>query len=346
MLRWIDGFDHYTPLGTTGPTVQKYLEAAGYVVRNAAATTFSIVEGRTAGQGAMQFSVAANAAVVPSISYGYTPATATKVVFGFAIKATGSRMRVCRVENVIDLNWNPTTGKLETTYAGQTVVGASVLILNAWYFIELVIDTTADTVMVYANDELQLTQAFTDAMPSPINITWGQTSTQTVAGVQLIDDFYILDNNGGTRIDRVGPSAVATRMPTADVTTQWDIVANGATPPPTTHFAVAGQLAALETNKPYLQSNINGNKDEFRSNAVLPNNNEIYGVGIVALARKGDLDVRNLGMYMKVNSAESETQVALTESNKYLQVTLETPPGGGAWSQNAVESSTFGIITR
>lgn len=346
MLRWIDGFDHYMAIGSTGPSVQKYLEAAGYTVRNATATTFAIAEGRTTGQGAMQFSIAANASVVPSISYGYTPGAATKVVFGFAIKATGSRTRVCRIENVIDLNWNVTSGKLETTVGGQTYTGASVLIMNAWYFIEIVVDTVADTVTVYANNELQLTQPFTDAMPTPATITWGQTSTQTTASVQLIDDFYVLDNNGGTRVDRVGPAAVATRLPTADVTTQWSIVANGASPAPTTHFAVAAQLGALETNKPYLQSNVNGNKDEFRSNAVLPNNNEIYGVGVVALARKGDLDVRNLGLYMNVSGTESETQVALTEANKYLQVTLETPPGGGSWTQNAVESSSFGIITR
>lgn len=346
MLRWIDGFDHYMAIGQTGATVQKYLEAAGYVVRNASATTFAIAEGRQAGQGALQFSVAANASVVPSISYGYSPATATKVVFGFALKATGARMRVCRVESVIDLNWNATSGKLEATYSGQTYTGASVLILNAWYFIEVVVDVANDTVTVYANNELQLTQPFAEAMPSPVTITWGQTATQSAAGVQLIDDFYILDNNGGVRVDRVGPAAVATRRPSADVTTQWAIVPNGTTPAPTTHFSVAGQLGALETNKPYLQSNINGDKDEFKSNDLLPNNNQIYGVGVVALARKGDLDQRSLGLYMKVSGTESEVQVALTESNKYLQATLETPPGGGDWSQNIVEASSFGIITR
>jgi hypothetical protein len=345
MLKFIDGFDHYTATGVTGATLQPYLEAAGYTVRNATATTFSVVDGRQAGQKALQFTVAANASVVPSLSWGFSSPTATKVVFGFAIKASGTRMRVARIENILDLNWNATTGKLEAqaTSGGAVVVGTAVLILNAWYFIEIVVDSTADTISVYANDELQLTLPYTDTPSGTYTITWGQTATQTVAGVQIIDDLYALDNVGGTRIDRLGPSAVATRLPTADVTKEWTPVGQGAV---TTHYTIAGQLSALATNAPYLQSNTNGATDEFSSNNVLPNNNEVWGVGIVALARKGDLDARSLGLKMTVSGTPSETQVVLTESYKYLQATLETPPGGGTWSQNAIESSTFGIVTR
>lgn len=345
MLKFIDGFDHYTATGVSGATVQPYLEAAGYTVRNATATTFQVVDGRQAGQKALQFTVAANASVVPSVSWGFTSPTATKVVFGFAIKASGTRMRVARIENIVDLNWNATTGKLEAqaTSGGTPVVGTAVLILNAWYFIEIVTDSVAKTVTVYANDELQLTLPYTDAMPAAFTITWGQTATQTVAGVQVIDDLYALDNVGGARTDRLGPSAVATRLPTADVTTEWTPVGQGSV---ATHFTIAGQLSALDTGKPYLQSNVNGATDEFRSNNVLPNNNQVWGVGIVALARKGDLDARSLGLKMTVSGTASETQVVLTESYKYLQATLENPPGGGSWTQNAIESSTFGIVTR
>ena len=344
MLMWIDGFDHYTAVGQSGATVQKYLEAANYTVRNPTSTTLAIVDGRITGQRALQFSVPASTTTVPSLSWGYTPAVgATKIVFGFAIKATGARMRVCRIEGgVLDLDWDATTGKLKV---GSTL-GAAVLILNAWYFIEVVLDTQANTIAVYANDELQLTVPMATAPSNPVTITWGQTATQTAAGVQVIDDLYVLDNASGTRIDRLGPCSVNTRFPTADITTQWTIVPNGASPAPTNHYDVAAQLAPLETNKPYLQSNVNGNTDEFRSNAVLPNSNTIYGVGLVALARKGDLDERKLGLKLTVSGTSDETQLALIESNKYLQTTYETPPGGGTWSQNSVETATFGIVTR
>lgn len=344
MLMWIDGFDHYTDIGQTGATVEKYLQAANYTVRNATSTTFAVVEGRITGQRALQFSVPASTSTVPSLSWGYNADVgATKIVFGFAIKATGARMRVCRIEGgVLDLDWDATTGKLKI---GSTL-GAAVLILNAWYFIEVVMDTTADTISIYANDELQMTVPMETAPANPVTITWGQTATQTAAGVQVIDDLYVLDNATGIRIDRLGPCSVNTRFPTYDVTAQWTIVPNGASPAPTDHFAVAGQLAPLEANKPYLQSNVNGNTDQFRSNAVLPNSNEIYGVGLVALARKGDLDERSLGLKLVVSSVSDEKQLPLIEANKYLQTTYEAPPGGGNWSQNAVESAEFGIVTR
>lgn len=340
-LKYTDGFDHYMDTGATGSAIEKYLTAAGYVVRNATSTTFSVVEGRNAGGRALQFTVAANAGVVPSLSWGFTSA-ANLVVFAFAIKASGTRMRVCRIENVVDLEWDTTTGRLKV---GSTQ-GASILILNAWYLMEVEVDRTAQEVRVWANNELQLTVPWTDPAPATYTITWGQTATQTVSGVQILDDFYVLDNSGGTRVARLGPCGVITRLPTADAgPNQWSIV-NPGTTTINAHFEVAGQLGALETNAPHLQSNINGDQDIYRSNAVLPNANEIYGMSLVALARKGDLDQRNLGLKMTVSGVDAETQVPLTESYKYLQVTVEVPPGGGEWSKNAVESASFGIVTR
>jgi hypothetical protein len=41
-----------------------------------------------------------------------------------------------------------------------------------------------------------------------------------------------------------------------------------------------------------------------------------------------------------------ETQVSLDTAFAYKQVIYEQAPGGVAWTQNLVESSTFGIIAR
>lgn len=348
MLLFVDGFDHYLDVGQNGTVIQKYLEAANYIIRNPTSSTFAIVDGRITGSKAMKFSVPASTNVVPSLSWQYAPtSSATKVVFGFAIKATGARMRIFRVEGgVLDLDWDASSGKLKV----GNIQGAAVIILNAWYYIEVVLDITAQQIKVFANDELQLTAPMSTVPTfngaTNLQVTWGQTATQTTAGEQIIDDFYVLDNATGTRIDRLGPCSVNTRFPTFDVTKQWDIVANGASPVPTDHFAVAAQLGPLEANKPYLQSNVNGNTDEFRTNGALPNQNQIYGVGLVALARKGDLDDRKLGLKLTVSGTSDEKQIALVEANKYIQTTYEVPPGGGDWSPNAVETATFGIVTR
>jgi len=338
MLKFMDGFDHYAPAGTKGSVITKYLTAAGYDIRNASDTTFSVVDGRRTGATALRFSTVAQAVVNASLSWGFTSA-ASLVVFGFAFQAGGTRQRICRIENVVDIDWDTSTGKLKV----GSDLGASPLIMNAWYYIEIECDVTNQTVKIYANDELQLTVPWTSGVPTKYTLTWGQTGTATATGTIDIDDFYALDSSAGQRVARLHPVEVATRMPTADIKAEWTVV--GATGSPA-HYTIAGQTLALETGKPYLQSNVSGQEDRYRSNAVLPSSNEIYGVGVVALARKGDVDNRSIGLVLSTGGNEVERQLALTETYKYYQSTEEQKPGGGNWTQNDVESSEFGIRTR
>lgn len=341
MFKFCDGFDHYAPDGTTGPTIEGYLTAAGYTVRNALATTFAIVAGRRAGAHALQFSVAAGSSVNASISWSFTN-THRYTCFGFALYATGARMRICRIENVIDVDWDPTTGKIKVGDA----LGASPLILAAWYYFEIEIDSDAMTAKVFANNELQITVDLTAAgvtVPSVKTITWGQSGTMSTAGVQWLDDFYVIDGTGTRNNARLNPIEVSTRAPSADVTAEWSVVNSSKT----NHWEIVSQLLPGASNAPYLQSNIAGAKDIYRSNATLPSSNTIFAVSVLAYARKGDLDNRSLGLVVQVDGgAANEVQLALTETFKYYQATHETVPGGGDWTQNVVESLNFGIVTR
>lgn len=338
MLKFMDGFDHYAPSGTKGTVITKYLTAAGYDIRNASDTTFSVVAGRRADATALRFATTAGVTVNASLGWGFTSA-ASLVVFGFAFQAGGTRQRICRIENVIDLDWDTTSGKLKV----GTQLGASPLIMEAWYYLELECDLTAQVVRVWANDELQMTVPWTTGAPAKYTITWGQTGTAAVTGTIDIDDFYALDSSAGARVARLHPVEVATRMPTADILAEWTPVGVTGTP---AHYTIAGQTLALEANKPYLQSNVAGQQDIYRSNAVLPSSNEIYGVGIVALARKGDVDNRSIGLKISSAGQTTERQVALTETFKYYQSTEEKAPNGQDWDKNSVESTEFGIVTR
>lgn len=343
MLKFMDGFDHYAPTDTKGAVLTKYLAAAGYDVRNAADTTFQVVAGRRAGAQALRFAITAAATVNPSLSWGFT-SNASLVVFGFALQASGTRMRICRIENVVDVDWDTSNGKVKVTQTNGTVLlGASPLIMNAWYYFEIEVDSANHEVRIWANNELQLTVPWTDSAPAKYTIVWGQTAQTGVAGTQDIDDFYALDSSAGQRIKRLEPCEVATRMPTADITTEWTPVGAAAG---ASHYSIAAQTLALENNKPYLQSNVNGQTDQFRSNATLPSANTVYGVGVAVLAKKGDVDNRSIGIKLVAGGQATETQIALTESYKYYQVTAEQAPDGFDWTQNKVESSEFGVVTR
>lgn len=339
MFKFCDGFDHYAEVGAKGAALQAYLEAAGYTIRNANNDTFSVVEGRRAGARALRFTVAQNSSINASMSWGFS-STANLVVFGFALKASQSRMRVCRVENIIDLDWDVTTGKLKV---GETL-GVNPLILDAWYYFEIEIDKTAGSVKVYANNELQLTVTPSSPINTQYTISWGQTGTAPNAGVQNIDDFYAIDGSGSRNNARLTPIEVTSRMPSADVTTQWEVVNGTGTPP---HYQVVSQLSPGTPDKPYLQSNTAGATDMYRSNVALPTANKVFAVSVVAYARKGDLDDRKLGLAVNTTGGTPvEVQVPLTESYKYYQASFETAPGGAEWNQNNVESLQFGIVTR
>lgn len=339
MFKFCDGFDHYADIGVSGTNLQDYLQAAGYTVRNASPTTFAVVAGRRDGARALRFNVAQSSTVNASLSWGFST-TSNKVVFGFALKAGLSRMRIARVENIVDIEWDATTGKLRV---GEEL-GVNPLILNAWYYFEIEIDKTANEVKIFANNELQLSVAPSSTLTTQYTIVWGQTGTAPNAGEQTLDDFYAIDGEGSRNNARLSPVEVTSRMPTADVTKEWEVVGAGSETP---HYSIVSQLSPGGEDKPYLQSNTAGATDMYRSNVTLPNNNQIFAVSVVAYARKGDLDDRKLGLVTQTaGGSPTEIQVPLTEAYKYYQASFETAPGGGEWNQNNVESLEFGIITR
>lgn len=341
MFKFSDGFDQYAADGVTGPTIQQYLEANGYVVTNATATTFAIAAGRRAGAHALQFTVARNSSTNASLQWSFTPSGGL-AVFGFAMYATGSRMRIARIANVVDIDWDTATGKMKV----GSQLGVNPLILSAWYYIEIRIDIAGKSVQIFANNELQLTVDVSSVtLPALYSIVWGQVGTAPDAGVQLLDDFYALDGSGARNTDRLGPIEVTTRAPTADAgPNEWTPVNVTGNP---THASIVSQLEPNKAGAPYLQSNQAGAQDIFRSNAVLPTANQIFAVSVLAYARKGDLDDRKIGLILKPDgSAGSEIQLSLSETFKYYQATYEQVPGGGDWSQNAVESLLFGVVTR
>lgn len=336
MLLHTDGFDHYASKAALAAEITTYLQAAGYTVSNATNTTFNIGDGQDAGSLGLKMSIVAASSTPPSFSRTVTTA-ASLVVFGFSFRGNTSRLRFARIAGVIDLDWDATTGKMKV----GTTLGQDVIILNAFWFIEIEIDKTAGEVRVWANDTLQLTIPLPGGVGTAFTITWGMSATSTTAGTIEIDDFYVLDNGGGQNNARLGPVQIITRAPTADVTTQWTPVGSTAA-----HYAILAQLDPGKANAPYLQANVDGKVDKFTSNVVLPNANKIFGVALVSYARKGDLDNRNLGMTLGTAGGDVEVQIPLDTAFAFKQAIFEQAPGGVAWTQNTVESSNFGIVAR
>lgn len=337
MFLFSDGFDHYVEKGTAASQIQTYLSHAGYIVRNATNNTFQIGDGMDEGSRGLKLTITQGHAAPPSLSYT-VKSEADVVVFGFAFRGTQSRLRIARIDNVADIDWDVETGKMKI---GNTL-GANVIIMNAWWYIEVEIDKTAGKMRVYANDTFQIETELPIGLGNEHTITWGMTSTAGANGVIELDDFYVVDSSPGQNTGRLGPVAVITRVPTSTEEAEWEIV-NGSL---LTHHQIAAQLDAGRSNAPYLQSNVLGKRDIFTSNVVLPNDNEVYAVSVVAYARKGDLDDRAVGLVVSTDSGELEIAKPLTEGFAFHQAVFEQAPGQLPWNQNRVEVSKFGIVAR
>lgn len=342
MFKKIDGFDHYMAPGAAASAMAAYLTQAGYVSANITTTNFALVVGSDGVGGALKLNMQAGAQTPPIVSYKMTT-TSARAVFGFNFRGTGARQRVARINNVLDLDWDVTTGRFRV----GSYRGANVIILNAWWYVEIEIDKSTEEVKVFANDALQMTVPLPSELSSATDftLTWGMSSPPESAGSVEIDDFYCLDadpTDDADNVTRRGPMAIITRRPTADVETGWNVV-NSASGQ---HWEIAAQLDPARAGAPYLQANVDGTTDKFLSNVVMPNDNEIFAVALVSYARKGDLDDRQLGMLIETNGGELEKRVTLSESFRFHQLIFGKAPGGLPWDKNRVETSEFGPVAR
>jgi hypothetical protein len=251
---------------------------------------------------------------------------------------------VARIENLVDVMWDTTTGKLSLVAGQATAISQDVFILDAWYYFEIVIDKTLNQIKLFANDTLEATVGLPAGSYTTYVLTLGQSEAATVATTQWIDDLYLIDgsNSPGGLNDRLSPVQITTRFPTSDVAAAWNVVGQGGAP---AHYTIAGRPATADPTV-FLQTNVAGTTDLFRSNAVLPDNNQVFAVALVSYAKKGDLDARSIGLVMTVDTTTQEVDIPLTTSYAFQQAIFEQAPGAVAWDRNKVESTTFGIAAR
>ena len=338
MLLYSDGYDHYAATNETASNITALLQAAGYTVANGTNTTLQFADGQDVGSKGLKLTVVAGSGTPASVSKQFN-STADHMFFGFSFRGTGTRQRIARINGAVDLLWDVDTGKLKI----GTTQGADVIIQNAFWFLEIEIDKADNKVRVWANDTPQLEVDLpAGAITTSHTIQFGLTGASANAATLEYDDFYVVDSSGGVRNDRLGPVQCITRAPTTDaLPNDWTAVGSSGT-----HASIVAQLSPNAGSAPYLQANIAAKEDNFTSNTVLPNDNQIFGVQLVSYSRKGDLDDRQLGMTIETAGGKVETPIALTTTFAFRTAMFEQAPGGVDWNQNRVESSEFGIIAR
>lgn len=264
--------------------------------------------------------------------------TASKIVIGFSHRAT-ARGRILSIKDVLDMDW-------AAGISIDGVDGVAIPARNVWYYYELVIDKTALTVSLYINNVLDLTAPVPPAVATQTAfiITWISEN----GAVTRLDDMYLLDNlapAGETLVDRLGPIQIPLRLPTSDATPNDWSPASG-----TTHWTQVGILPP--STESFIRSATSGAQDLFLSNAALPadagtSTAPILAVGLLALAMKGDIDNRQMGLVIGHTGQQKEVvDTSLSTTPEYSVAIFEKAPDNTAWTVANIQATPFGVAVR
>lgn len=319
MLLFMDGFNQLRGWDDANDGLTK----CGYSIGG----TAEMVEGRTP----TEIAVSLNGAATLKRNF---PSGAQKVVLGFAFRAVDQRMPLVVIKDVATVTWDPDDGKISA--AGGT--GTAILLLDLWYYIEVVLDKLNNTIEVHVNNGLDIT-ATAPATAAPVvnyEVTWS-----SVAGANLLlDDVVFIDSSTGKYTDRVGPIKISSRLPSIDVDKEWSPSSG------TNHYAMVNAQPPVEGN--YLQSNESDAMDTFLSNSALPDTQDIIAVGLTVLNRKSDVDNRQLGMVIGQRGQPIKEVVdeTLSTTDKYSYAVFETNATGQDWNDERLVEAPFGIVVR
>lgn len=268
----------------------------------------------------------------------FTP-IGTKFTVGFAHRST-ARGRILSVADVLDMDW---PAQIEM----NDQVGNAITARNTWYYYELTIDKSALTATLYINDTLDLTcplDAGVAALTS-FNFTWIAEN----GAVTRIDDIYMVDQDvtaGAVLTDRVGPITIPLRMPDTDYgPNQWTGSAVGE------HWPLVGLMPPTEES--FIRSAVSGATDLFTSSTPLPDgagtvDAPIIAVSVIALAKKGDIDNRQLALVVGAPGVtqKSYTDTVLSVVPEYSQAVFEKAPGDVAWDDTNTVATPFGVVVK
>jgi hypothetical protein len=233
-----------------------------------------------------------------------------------------------------------TSRKIEVTNSAGSIVGTSTLALSVgvWYYIEVkatIGNTGSVEVRVDSNTEINVTSI--DIMNSSNAYVDNMRLLGNTASL-YIDDLYLLDTTGSINNDFLGDSRVDPFFPSADNTVQW-LPSSGVT----NYTNVDDATPNGDTD--YVYSSTPGDIDLYDFGNMPIGTGDVFGVQVVANARKMDAGTRNLKIKVK-SGATTQTSGTLNLSTTYANhiAMFEDSDGAGTvWDKTLVDAAQIGI---
>lgn len=320
-LRFMEGFDQFN--NESGLAAK--LATAGY-------TTGGIV-GIADGRGAVTRALSIGSGAAAGSLRRTFASGQNLVVLGFAYRATNARAQIVSIDGVVTLGWDAATGRI--TISGSA--GQATIVLSVWYYFEIVIDKTLGEIRVHINNELDLTVA----LPSGAAFVTSYVCNWTTASdVKLLDDVVFIDSATGTYTNRIGPVQITARVPSVDVDAEWSAATGN------DRYEMVNNIPVIPSQ--FIQSNSSGAFSTFLSNTPVQGQDAILAVGVVVVARKSDVDNRQIGLVVGTkNGARKEVlQPTLATTDTYSYAVFETGLGNVPWTDETVSDTPFGVVVR
>ncbi|MDQ3565725.1 MAG: hypothetical protein M3436_16975 [Pseudomonadota bacterium] len=334
-LRFTDSFDHYA----TAALTEKW-------------TSITNVPTISAGNGRRSTASFRNATNVLGTATKTLDAQATWII-GFSFKMASSLPAASRaMVGVLDAGTDQcdlrvkADGTMEITRNG-TVLGTTTYALSvgSTYYIEFKVvihDTTGTAeVKVDGSSKLALTSVDTkntaNATANQVRIGPGGAAT----GFWDYDDVYICDGAGSVNNNFLGDCRVDAYAPNGNGNSSQLVGSDGNS---TDNYLLVDESAPNDDTD-YVESATAGNKDTYTVADMSHTPSSIFGVQILANAKKDDAGARSVATVTRsgVTDFDGATQ-ALSTSYVYYSDIRETDPNtSAAWTKTNFNAAEFGV---
>jgi hypothetical protein len=336
VLRFCDGFDHYTSLATKGwslvdntgivAAAGRYRDAArvfstgvsgvGGSMSQPFAGTSEIIVGlalRLDSLATSQLNFREGGTVHVSITINGSGFTEVRLGVGGTLLATGAIAMAANTYAYLEMRVkvNDTTGAVSTQLNGVPDVNISG------------VDTQNGGTGVMDN--------FAHVMPY-----FGPFSSPN----SYIDDFVILDTSGAVNNAFLGDSRVEMRMPNGNGFNSDLVGSDGNS---VDNYLLVGEVPP-DGDTTYVESSTPGDKDTYQYADVASVSGEVFAVQVCPYARKTDGATRQIASRSRLAGVEDAGATkTLTSSYAYYPDVFEEDPSAAPWTIASVNNAEFGL---
>jgi hypothetical protein len=349
-LVWLDGFETYGPVGTSGTALENELIRRYPDVYMGGGTTpvTELVAGFNGGI-ALRQGRSGNAYY---LNVGFAP-HATWVI-GMAIKLPDDGMKLSRVFTVTSYNgtiqnsvWMREDLSLRA-YRGSTSLllgsGHTALKRNTWHYLEYKVycHDSSGTIDVRLDGQTVISASGIDTLQDATGwvgtIAIEAPSSSTAGSVAAtIDDLYILNGAAGLS-DFLGPVKIETLRPTGDTATvDWTPSANA------DHYTLIDENPVNSSD--YVASSTANQEDKYTL-ANLSSITTVQGVQLGVMAQLDGPGSKQLYLTCDSNGSVnngSEIYLAGPETVHFSRILETDPDTSNAWTTSAIDALIAGI---